>query len=148
MRTITPVRREDVKDPIGITGWPRQKGRDGERTPMQWSPGAQAGFSTGSAAWLPVAQNHVTVNVATELEDPQSTLQWYRQLLRLRRDTPALTQGRMTMLNRDNPHVLTYVRSGTRVQAVMVALNFTAEPQILSIARGAAGPGAVRCARC
>jgi alpha-glucosidase len=141
MRTITPVRREDVKDPIGITGWPRQKGRDGERTPMQWSPGAQAGFSTGSAAWLPVAQNHVTVNVATELEDPQSTLQWYRQLLRLRRDTPALTQGRMTMLNRDNPHVLTYVRSGTRVQAVMVALNFTAEPQILSIARGAAGPG-------
>ena len=36
MATSTPTRREDVKDPIGITGWPREKGRDGERTPMQW----------------------------------------------------------------------------------------------------------------
>ncbi len=31
-----PVRKEDVKDPIGVTGWPKEKGRDGDRTPMQW----------------------------------------------------------------------------------------------------------------
>ena len=36
----TPTRVEDVKDPIGITGWPKEKGRDGERTPMQWDAGA------------------------------------------------------------------------------------------------------------
>jgi alpha-glucosidase len=46
MTTSTPTRIEDVKDPIGITGWPREKGRDGERTPMQWNGSAEAGFTT------------------------------------------------------------------------------------------------------
>src|SRR3984885_7135384 len=45
MVTTTPTRKEDVKDPIGITGWPKEKGRDGERTPMQWdASNRQAGF--------------------------------------------------------------------------------------------------------
>jgi alpha-glucosidase len=46
MVTTTPTRKEDVKDPIGITGWPKEKGRDGERTPMQWTPGPQARSSS------------------------------------------------------------------------------------------------------
>ena len=37
MVTTPPTRKEDVKDPIGITGWPKERGRDGERTPMQWN---------------------------------------------------------------------------------------------------------------
>jgi glycosidase len=44
MTNTDPTRKEDVKDPIGKLGWPVQKGRDGERTPMQWSGGANAGF--------------------------------------------------------------------------------------------------------
>ncbi len=45
MVTSTPTRVEDVKDPIGRTGWPKEKGRDGERTPMQWdASNPQAGF--------------------------------------------------------------------------------------------------------
>ena len=55
MVTTTPTRKEDVKDPIGITGWPKEKGRDGERTPMQWDAGKDAGFSTAAKTWLPVA---------------------------------------------------------------------------------------------
>jgi alpha-glucosidase len=43
MLTTPPTRKEDVKDPIGITGWPNEKGRDGERTPMQWDASAKAG---------------------------------------------------------------------------------------------------------
>ena len=54
MMTSTPTRVEDVKDPIGKTGWPKEKGRDGERTPMQWDASApQAGFSTSATTWLP-----------------------------------------------------------------------------------------------
>ena len=49
-----PKRVEDVKDPIGVTGWPKEKGRDGERTPMQWSGEKNAGFTTGNNTWLPV----------------------------------------------------------------------------------------------
>ena len=48
MENNDPTRKEDVKDPMGITGWPGYKGRDGERTPMQWDDSANAGFTTGS----------------------------------------------------------------------------------------------------
>ncbi len=41
MKTTPPTRKQDVKDPIGITGWPKEKGRDGERTPMQWNASRQ-----------------------------------------------------------------------------------------------------------
>ena len=62
--TATPARVEDVRDPIGITGWPKEKGRDGERTPMQWdTSNAQAGFSSNPHPWLPVAPNYRKVNV-------------------------------------------------------------------------------------
>jgi alpha-glucosidase len=45
MKTTLPARKEDVKDPVGLTGWPKDKGRDGERTPMQWDVSANAGFT-------------------------------------------------------------------------------------------------------
>src|SRR5437588_5999851 len=45
MTTTEPKRKEDVKDPIGKLGWPKEKGRDGERTPMQWDDTTNAGFS-------------------------------------------------------------------------------------------------------
>ncbi|MBV9405003.1 MAG: alpha-glucosidase, partial [Acidobacteriaceae bacterium] len=43
MTDSVPKRKEDVRDPVGITGWPKNKGRDGERTPMQWNAGMNAG---------------------------------------------------------------------------------------------------------
>ena len=51
MKTTPPTRKEDVKDPVGLTGWPKEKGRDGERTPMQWDARAECGlhFSLGQA---------------------------------------------------------------------------------------------------
>ena len=71
MKTTPPTRKEDVKDPIGITGWPKEKGRDGERTPMQWTTGPNAGFTTGTP-WLPIPPSYVKVNVETEVSDYDS----------------------------------------------------------------------------
>jgi alpha-glucosidase len=133
MHTTTPTRREDVRDPIGITGWPREKGRDGERTPMQWTAGPQAGFSTNPNTWLPIPPSYKTINVAVESKDPNSELEWFKQLIALRRDVPALRDGGMTMLNTDNASVLSYVRSTGSGRAVVVAMNFTATPQTLTI---------------
>jgi len=62
MENNDPVRKEDVKDPIGIAGWPAEKGRDGERTPMQWNDSSNAGFSQ-AAPWLPVPASYKTHNV-------------------------------------------------------------------------------------
>ena len=133
MHTTTPTRREDVRDPIGITGWPKEKGRDGERTPMQWTPGPQAGFSTNPHTWLPIPPNYKTINVAVESKDPNSELNWFKQLIALRRDVPALHSGNMTMLDTSNPDVLSYVRSAGSGPAVVVAMNFTAEPKTIAL---------------
>jgi alpha-glucosidase len=134
MSTTTPVRKEDVKDPIGITGWPREKGRDGERTPMQWTPGPQAGFSTNPRTWLPIAPDYKTVNVETQAADPDSLLNWYRQLIALRRTNSALHDGDMVMLDKDNADVLSFVRTAPKGSSpVIVAMNMSARPKTVKI---------------
>lgn len=104
---------------------------------MQWTPGPQAGFSTNPQTWLPVNPNHVTVNVQSELEDPQSLLNWYRTLIALRRTNPALSDGKMTFLDLDDPDVLVYRREGSA--PVTVLINFSGKPQRIKkgIAQGA-----------
>ncbi len=139
MVTSTPTRREDVRDPIGRTGWPKEKGRDGERTPMQWTPGPQAGFSANPHTWLPVASDYRTVNVQVESGDQQSLLSWYKQLISMRRNNPALHSGSITMLDTTNPAVLSYTRKGADGHAVIVAVNCSATPQSVSLAQASGG---------
>ena len=133
MVTSTPTRKEDVKDPIGITGWPLDKGRDGERTPMQWTPGPQAGFSTDPHTWLPVASDNKQVNVETESSEPSSLLSWYKQLIAMRRMDAALHSGMLTMLDAANPSVLAYVRKAMDGHAVVVAVNCSAREETVSL---------------
>jgi alpha-glucosidase len=140
MVTTTPSRKEDVKDPIGIIGWPKEKGRDGERTPMQWDTSLNAGFSTAATTWLPVAPDYKTVNVEVEGREPSSLLNWYKRLIELRRTDPALRDGALTMLDSTNPNVLSYLRKGPAGAAsVVVSLNFTAQPQTVSLDLAGAG---------
>ena len=134
MVTTPPKRKEDVKDPVGLVGWPKEKGRDGERTPMQWDTSKNAGFSTADETWLPVAPNYKTVNVQVEDAASDSLLNWYKELIQMRATNPALREGPLTMLDRTNPNVLSYVRKGSAGSpSVVVALNFTAQPQTISL---------------
>ena len=135
MVTSTPTRREDVKDPIGITGWPKEKGRDGERTPMQWdASNAQAGFSNDPRTWLPVPPDYTSVNVASESADSDSLLNWYENLIRLRREVSALRDGAMRMLDCHNVAVLCYLRkTSNNSEAAVVALNMSAKSQTAAI---------------
>ena len=130
MENNDPKRKEDVKDPVGRLGWPVDKGRDGERTPMQWNDSANAGFST-AAPWLPVPASFKTHNVEAELKDPDSILQFYRHVLTLRRDDPALREGEYIPLNEDQPSVVSYLRR-YKGQAVLVVLNMSGTNQKVS----------------
>ena len=135
MKTTPPTRKEDVRDPIGITGWPKEKGRDGERTPMQWNVSANAGFTTASAKpWLPVPPSAADLNVEAEKSDPNSLLAWYRSLIHLKKTVPALATGNNTMLDVTNDKVLSWMRQAPGTPAVIVSLNFTAEPQTVALA--------------
>jgi alpha-glucosidase len=130
MTNHDPERLEDVQDVIGKTGWPKEKGRDGERTPMQWNTSANAGFNNGAKTWLPVNPNYKTINVATESANPHSLLNWYRQLIALRRDQPALYNGDYRGLNVNDPNTLAYLRqSGDK--KILVVLNMTANAQTI-----------------
>jgi alpha-glucosidase len=127
MKTTPPTRQEDVKDPIGHTGWPKEKGRDGERTPMQWNDSENAGFSQAKP-WLPVPPTYKTHNVAAESKDPNSVLEFYRSVLKLRHTSRALLDGDYTALNESDPHVLSYLRV-YKDEAVLVALNMSGSAQ-------------------
>jgi alpha-glucosidase len=130
MENNNPTRREDVKDPIGKLGWPAEKGRDGERTPMQWNDAANAGFSA-QAPWLPVPMSYKTHNVATESKDQNSVLEFYRKVLTLRHTNKALLEGNYITLNEDDPNVLSYLRSYQR-EAVLVVLNMSGQAQTIN----------------
>jgi len=137
MENNDPKRKEDVKDPIGKLGWPVDKGRDGERTPMQWTDGPNAGF-TSATPWLPVPPSSATHNVASESKDPDSVLEFYKHLLKLRHQNPALLEGEYVPLNQDDPNVLSYLRR-YKDEAVLVVLNMSGSAQKVSLDLGAQG---------
>ena len=131
MENTDPKRKEDVRDPVGRLGWPKDKGRDGERTPMQWDTSKNAGFSTASATWLPVAPNYTSRNVGGEGKDSTSLLNYYKALIRLRKSNAAIGDGDFALVNEDDQNVLAFVRKKNGV-TVLVALNLTAVPRTAS----------------
>jgi alpha-glucosidase len=140
MKTTPPTRKEDVKDPVGITGWPKDKGRDGERTPMQWNDGPDAGFSKDSTkTWLPIPPTYTTVNVRAEQGKPDSLLTWYETLIHLKKTNAAFAHGDNVMLDATNTKVLSWMRSEPGAPSVVVATNFTAEPQTVNLRDAASG---------
>lgn len=131
--TYIPLR--DAKDPIAreFFAWvpeavarrlPERINRDEVRTPMQWDAGPNAGFSAGGAApWLPLNRDHERVNVASESAHAGSLLSLYRDLLALRRRSPALHSGTFGIVAGMPAGVLAYERlaggpSGDRVLVI------------------------------
>ncbi len=115
---------------------PRADERDGERTPMQWDAGVNAGFSKG-APWLPVESAYQRYNVASEKKDSASLYNWYARLLALRHDNAAIREGSYIPLATGNPNVFAFGR-GAGADVVMVVLNTSAKAQMIHVS-GMAG---------
>ncbi len=92
--------------------------RDGVRTPMQWTPDRNAGFSTADFAqlFLPPLMDPVygyqAVNVEQQQRDSSSFLHWLQRMISVRRQHPVLAVGQFEMLHAQNPSVLAYLRRG------------------------------------
>jgi alpha-glucosidase len=121
-----PLRRDQLLDPPGRKYWPLYKGRDPNRGPMHWDAGPSAGFTSGKP-WLPLRSDFPQLNAAAQRRDPRSVWSFYRDLLRLRRETLALRRGAFERVSRASHHGLAYLRS-TNEKQVLVALNFTGDP--------------------
>ncbi len=102
------------------------RGRDNARTPMQWDASEHAGFTTATP-WMPVNSNYPSINVAESLEDPDSVLQFYRTLIRLRKEYTVFAEGKFHLLFRDDPRLFVYERLST-TENLLVICNFSAEP--------------------
>jgi alpha-glucosidase len=107
-------------------------GRDKCRTPLQWANAPNGGFCPpGVRPWLPVNPNYAQgINVADQQDDPDSLLNFYRRLLRLRRATPALRRGDYRALTPRHRDVLLFERSVPE-QTCVIALNFSARAHSL-----------------
>lgn len=98
-----------LRDPYGIAFWPNSKGRDGCRTPMPWSDGEQAAFTSGTP-WLPLDDRHRAMNVDAQEGYAGSPLHRFRCFMQWRRRQPALRWGDIRFLDMPEP-LLAFVRT-------------------------------------
>ena len=128
--------------------------RDNARTPMQWTAGPNAGFTTGTP-WMRVNPNYTAINAEAALADPGSVFYTYRKLIALRKANPVFAAGDFKLLCPGDTQVFAYLRRGGG-QTMLVAANlsgqdaafalpeeFAAVPPALAT-QGAPTPGTLR----
>jgi oligo-1,6-glucosidase len=99
--------------------------RDNGRTPFQWDSSKNAGFTSG-VPWLKVNPDYKEINVAVQEGDPNSVLNYFRKIVKLRKQNPVLIYGKYELLDQGNKKVYAFTRTlGSR--KVLVLLNFTKE---------------------
>jgi len=100
--------------------------RDNARTPVQWDSSPNAGFTTGRP-WIDVNSNYTTINAASQADDPNSILNWYRKLIALRNSDKILVYGNFKALEITR-HVFVYRRE-VEGRSITVLLNFSDKPR-------------------
>ncbi|MCZ7535662.1 MAG: DUF3459 domain-containing protein [Acidimicrobiia bacterium] len=119
--TVVPDDR--ILDPVGVMHGPRL-GRDGERTPMHWSPAPGGGFvEPGVEPWLPYG-DYATCNVEDERRDPGSMLSLTRDLIGLRDSFPELRDGAYRTLQCSDDRLWAWLRG----ERTLVAVNISDSP--------------------
>jgi alpha-glucosidase len=122
---------ERLVDPECIANYPNGSQRDGARTPMPWSAGGPlCGFSTREP-WLPLGDEHRSLAVAIQDDDPDSILNLFRSIMQLRSSSPALLRGSIEFLP-SPPDTLLLVRRTAGGAAAWCSVNFTDRPVAMS----------------
>jgi alpha-glucosidase len=122
----------ELTDPPGLRFWPDVKGRDGCRTPIPWTDEENGAFSEVKP-WLPVKPPHLKCNVVTQHADPDSLLNYYRQILTYRRANPALIDGNIHFFDAPAP-LLVFARK-EETSNFLCAFNLSTQPQRLKLGR-------------
>jgi len=124
MRDV-PIPMEEVVDPQGLNMPDRNISRDPSRTPMQWTNEIYAGFSEHKP-WLRLPDNFRRINVETQKDDDFSTLSFYRKLLEIRRNEPALQSGNYSPVYSDK-QIIAFLREKDN-DRFLVILNLSHRP--------------------
>jgi alpha-glucosidase len=125
---------DDLQDPYGIRFWPRFKGRDGCRTPMPWVTDNHNGGFSDAKPWLPVAVEHLSRAVAQQAQADDSTMIFYKNMIRFRQSYRALIKGAMSDLTAGEGTV-SFVRTEGD-QRLFCAFNLTNTAQPVDLPEG------------
>ena len=101
------------------------QGRDNARTPVHWNNEPMAGFTSGEP-WINVNPNYKKINVAKQEKDPDSILNFYREMVAFRKHHPTLVYGDFEMIQEENNRVFAYLREDEENQ-YLVIINFSDE---------------------
>ncbi len=107
--------------------------RENGRTPMQWNDSEYAGFTTGTP-WKKVNDNHKIINVEAQNEDPNSILNHFRKMTKVRKDHSVLVYGKYELLEREHPTVYAFTRTLDKEQ-MLVLLNFSKEKSSIKLSQ-------------
>ena len=118
------ARRGDV-DLVALVAALGRMSRDNARTPMQWDASPGAGFTTGDP-WIAINPDHVDVNAAAQVGDPDSVFEHHRRLIELRHTDPVVTDGNFELLVPEHPTVWAFLRRGQDA-GLLVAANLSAD---------------------
>jgi alpha-glucosidase len=132
-----PIPPDRVQDPFEKNVPGIGVGRDPSRTPMQWSPAENAGFTSGEP-WLPNAEDFGSVNVELEAMAPKSMLALYHELIHLRRREPSLSIGAFAALPAQGD-LLAYRRQFNDARRFLIVLNLGPNPAVFQSAVGLQG---------
>lgn len=109
----------------------RMENRDNSRTPMQWSDSTNGGFTEGKP-WFPVNPNYKDINIAHQLEDEHSVLNFYKKLIQLKKSHEIYTYGQFDLIDAENENVFAYTRQ-LEGKTVVVAGNLTDKQSSLTL---------------
>ena len=123
--------RTQLRDPVGDLYWPVAKGRDGARTPMPWTEDDSA------PSWLPRAIEHKGMSAETQDADPNSMLAFSRKMIALRKASPALTRGEITVIDTPEP-ILAFTRT-EGAETLLCVFNMSAEEAMFADKRMSSG---------
>lgn len=99
------------------------KSRDNARTPMQWDNSENAGFSTGTP-WMTVNPNYVEINANSQVNDKKSIYNYYKELIKLRKENEIIVYGKYRPLLEDSEEIFAYTRTLNN-EKLLVVCNFT-----------------------
>jgi oligo-1,6-glucosidase len=105
-----------------------RQGRDNARTPVQWDSSEQAGFTTG-VPWIKVNPNYPSINVASQENDPDSILNFYRQMVQTRKGHKTLVYGDFEVFDIEDQDLFVYRRENDDGQ-YLIMINFSDLDQI------------------
>ncbi|MGN1197859.1 MAG: alpha-glucosidase [Acetatifactor sp.] len=119
------------QDPDDMMRYIRWKSRDNARTAMQWDDSEFAGFGT-NGAWFAVNPNYKKINVESQLKDQKSILNYYKKLIRLRKQYPVVVYGDYIPLLADNEENFCYIRRYEK-EELLVLCSFTEKKQEIQL---------------